>query len=91
MDLLIFIIFIVVLTGMSIWLSKKLFSVKPPWIFVPSIVLIGLTIVNGTLAMVIPNMTALVYAVLVFIFGPTGLITLVYALNHYHQNKRTLD
>lgn len=88
MDLLIFILVISGLTGLSIWLSKTLYQIKESFIFLPSAVLIGFTIISGTLASVLNTEYSLLFAVGVFVFAPSGLITLVYALNHHHVHKK---
>ncbi len=88
MDLLIFILIISALTGLSIWTSKILFSKKVGLIFMPSIVLLVLAFISGTLATLMDNEIALLYAVGVFVFAPSGLITLVYALNHHYVHKK---
>jgi|GEM_PF-4899340 len=89
MDLLIFIIVIGAFTAVALWSSKKLFQKRAGLIFIPALLLITLTVINGTLALVSSSENALLYAVGAFVFGPSGLITLVYALNHHfiHQKK----
>ena len=87
MDLLIFILFIGVFTGLSVWLSKKLYAVKPLLIFIPSAFFIIVALISGTLASLLNTEYALLFAVGVFVFAPTGLITLVYALNHHYVHK----
>jgi len=88
MDLLIFILIISALTGLSVWTSKILFSKKAGLIFMPASLLLILAFISGTLASVIDDEIALLYAVGVFIFAPSGLITLVYALNHHYVHKK---
>lgn len=88
MDLLIFILVISGVTGLSIWLSKTLHHEKERFIFYPSYVLIGFTIISGTLASILDSQYSLLFAVGVFVFGPSALITLVYALNHYYVHKK---
>lgn len=88
MDLLIFLLVIGGLTGLTINLSKRFHRVKAKRIFIPSYILIGLTVLSGTLAVILTSEYTLLFAVGVFVFAPTGLITLVYALNYHYVNKK---